>query len=207
VFFGSQDAISVSRPDVPGISFLSNRSFCVALSVVFVVAGIGVLGLRRSAFGRRIIALTDSPAASLTLGVDVAGSKLMLFAVAAGLAGLGGALYGGSQGIVGPNDFAFLTSLTVLLMAVVWGIRTIGGMLIGGLLIALGPELQMHFTHPADLLQLLVGLAAIGISQNPEGTFGGNTPLQKWRDRRTKNLQLVGGGPTAVRESVSSATH
>jgi branched-chain amino acid transport system permease protein len=207
VFFGSQDAISVARPHVPGISFISNRSFCVALSIVFVVAGIAVLSLRRSAFGRRIIAITDSPAASLTLGVDITGSKLVLFTVAAALAGLGGALYGGSQGIVGPNDFAFLTSLTVLLMAVVWGIRTIGGMLVGGLLIALGPLLQMHITQPADLLEILVGLAAIGISQNPEGTFGANTPLQKWRDRRTRNLQFSGAGASAAEESMSSVAH
>jgi branched-chain amino acid transport system permease protein len=213
-FFGSNDAVNVARPHIPGISLNGNRAFFVALCILFAAGGVGLLALRRSAFGRRLLAISDSPAACLTLGVDMTRSKLAVFALSAGLAGLGGALYGGAQGQVGggsSGDFTFLLSLTLLLLAVVSGIRTIGGTLFGGMSLALGPALQSHLTQwwhsaPADILSLLVGTAAIGISQNPEGTFGANTPLGKWRDRRARrDSEVVTGHEVA--ESLTGAAH
>jgi branched-chain amino acid transport system permease protein len=183
-FFGAANSIAVARPDLFGFSLSSGRSLLIALTVVFTLVAIGMLAFRRSRFGRRLVAINDSPGACLTLGVDMTRSKLAVFTVSAAIAGLGGALYGGVQSQVGPNDFQFLLSLTLLLIAVAWGIRTTAGMLFGGILFALGPLLEQHLTHPRDAFELLVGLAAIGVSQNPEGTFGGNTLLQRWRDSR-----------------------
>lgn len=182
-FFGAANSIAVARPDLFGLALNSSRTLLIALSVLFAMVAVGLLALRRSRFGRRLVAINDSPGACLTLGVNMAGSKLAVFTLSAALAGLGGALYGGVQSQVGPNDFQFLLSLTLLLIAVAWGIRTTAGMLVGGVFFALGPLLEQHLTHPRDAFELLVGLAAIGVSQNPEGTFGGNTLLQRWRDR------------------------
>jgi branched-chain amino acid transport system permease protein len=182
--FGASLSLSVSRPDIPGISLSNGGTYLVLLYVVFAALAVGLLALRRSAFGRRLMAISDSPAACVTLGIDMTRSKLAVFALSAGIAGLGGALYGGATTLVGPNDFQFILSLTILLLGVVWGIRTTAGMLVAGVVFALGPLLEQHLTHPRDAFSLFVGLAAIGVSQNPEGTFGGNTPLQRWRDRR-----------------------
>ena len=188
-FFGAAQSVTVARPKLGGLSLHGDRVFMVSLAVVFALMAIAILGVRRSRFGRRLMAINDSPGACLTLGVDMTLSKLGVFTVSAGIAGLGGALYGGAAVQVGPNDFQYLLSLTLLLLAVSWGVRTTGGMLIGGLLFGFSTLIQQHWTHPRDVFELLVGLAAIGVSQNPEGTFGGNTPLQRWRDRRQ------GGGP------------
>jgi branched-chain amino acid transport system permease protein len=182
--FGISLSLPVARPHLPGVSFKSNGAYLVLLAAVFAVLAIGLLAVRRSRFGRRLSAVNDSPSACLTLGIGMTGTKLAVFTLSAAVAGFGGALYGGAQGAVAPNDFSFLVSLTLLLLAVAWGVRTIGGMLAAGVLYALGPLLQQHLTQPRDVVLLLVGLAAIGVSQNPEGTFGGNTILQKWRDRR-----------------------
>lgn len=190
-FFGADLSVPVARPHLPGISLDSDRSLMIALAVAFAVIAVGLLALRRSRYGRRMAAISDSPAACLTLGVDMTRSKLAVFTLSAAIAGLGGALYGGVQGQVGPNDFQFVLSLTILLLAVVWGIRTTAGMLLGGVVFALQPLLAQHLTQPRDAFELLVGLAAIGVSQNPEGTFGGNTPLQKWRDRRSAGAAVI----------------
>ena len=186
--FGVSLSLQVARPHIPGISLRDNASYLVLLCVVFAAVAVGLLALRRSTFGRRLLAINDSPAACLTLGIDMTRAKLAVFTISAGLAGLGGALYGGAQTAVAPNDFSFLISLTLLLLAVAWGIRTAAGMLLGGVAFALGPLLQSHLSQPRNVVALLVGLAAIGVSQNPEGTFGGNTALQKWRDRRGGSL-------------------
>jgi branched-chain amino acid transport system permease protein len=189
--FGVSLSLQVARPHLPGVSLRNNGSYLVLLCVVFVAVAVGLLALRRARFGRRLLAINDSPSACLTLGIDMTRAKLAVFTISAGLAGLGGALYGGAQGAVAPEDFSFLISLTLLLLAVAWGIRTTGGMLLGGVAFALGPLLQAHLSQPRDVVSLLVGVAAIAVSQNPEGTFGGNTALQRWRDRR-------GGRPVAV---------
>jgi branched-chain amino acid transport system permease protein len=194
--FGVSLSLPVARPHVPGVSLKSNSSYLVLLSLVFTALAIGLLAIRRSRFGRRLIAVNDSPSACVTLGIGMTGTKLAVFTLSAAVAGLGGALYGGAQGAVAPNDFSFIVSLTLLLLAVAWGVRTIGGMLVAGVLYALGPLLQQHLTQPRDVVLLLVGLAAIGVSQNPEGTFGGNTVLQKWRDRRADGPSVASPATT-----------
>jgi branched-chain amino acid transport system permease protein len=116
--------------------------------------------------------------------MNLVATKLVVFAVSAGLAGLAGAFYGGQQGLVGAADFQLLLSLTLVLLAVVWGVRTVTGMLFAGLLFAIFPVLQSHVPALRDLVYLGTGLAAIGIGRNPNGAFGGNTPLQQRRDRK-----------------------
>jgi branched-chain amino acid transport system permease protein len=204
--FGISLSIPVARPHVPGLSLKSDRSYLVLMCVVFALVAIGLLALRRSRFGRRLLAVNDSPSACLTLGIDMTRSKLAVFTLSAGIAGLGGALLGGAEGAVSPNDFEFILSLTLLLLAVAWGIRTTAGMLLGGVVFALGPLLQRHLTHPRDAFAMLVGLAAIGVSQNPEGTFGGNTVMQKWRDRQAPaSEQAVPGAGVAATERLTHA--
>jgi branched-chain amino acid transport system permease protein len=192
--FGAYLSLPVARPGIPGLSLAGNGAYLMMLTAVFAAVSVGLLAVRRSRLGRKLLAVNDSPAACLTLGIDLTRVKLVTFTVSAALAGLGGALYGGAQGAIAPTDFSFLVSLTVLLLAVIWGIRTVAGMLFAGVTYALGPLLQQHLTRPPDIVALLVGLAAIGVAQNPEGTFGGRTPLQHWRARRSGRLALASEG-------------
>jgi branched-subunit amino acid ABC-type transport system permease component len=101
--FGASLSLQVARPHIPGISFRDNAAYLILLSVVFAAVAVGLLALRRSSFGRRLLAINDSPSACLTLGIDMTRTKLAVFMLSAGLAGLGGALYGGAQGAVAPN--------------------------------------------------------------------------------------------------------
>jgi branched-chain amino acid transport system permease protein len=204
--FGTYLSLPVARPHIPGISLQGNGAYLVLLCVVFAAVSAGLLAMRRSRFGRKLLAVNDSPSACLTLGIDVTWVKLVTFTTSAALAGLGGALYGGAQGAVAPADFTFLISLTMLLLAVIWGVRTTVGMLFAGVTYAFGPLLQQHLTQPRDVVLLLVGLAAIGISWNPEGTFGGETPLRKWRARQPARLAGAGYGAPGADASAAIVT-
>jgi branched-chain amino acid transport system permease protein len=192
--FGTGSALSVGRVHIPGISLASPRAFLVLLAVVFSVVGIGVLAVRRSSFGRRLVAMGDSPSGTATVGVNIPWTKLVVFTASAALAGLGGVLYGGQQSQVGAVDFQLLYSLTLLLLASVWGIKTVTGMLFAGLLFAIFPVIQSHVPALRDLLYLAVGLGAISIGRNPNGVMGGKTPLERWRDRR----EAAAGTPDAT---------
>jgi branched-chain amino acid transport system permease protein len=166
---GSGSAFDVGRAPVLGLSFVTSRSYLVLLSVVFALAAIGVLAMRRGRFGRRLVAMSDSPAACATVGISLTTTKLIVFGVSAGLAGLAGALYGGITGVVTSDDFAMLASLTLVLLAAVWGIRSVTGALLAGLAFVLLPTL---FPSYADITYLAAGLGAIGLSRNPEGVVG-----------------------------------
>jgi branched-chain amino acid transport system permease protein len=206
--FGTSGSLEVGRISLFGLSLKSNRTYLVFLCAVFALISIGLLALRRSTYGRRLTALADSPAASATLGMNLVTTKLVVFAASAGLAGLAGAFYGGQQGLVGAADFELLLSLTLVLLAVVWGVRTTTGMLFAGLLFAIFPVLQSHVPALRDLVYLGTGLAAIGIGRNPNGAFGGNTPLQQRRDRKASAASKVAvaqvTAPTADRVEVGA---
>ena len=141
--------------------------------VAFVLVAIGVLALRRGSFGRRLVATNDSPAACATLGVNVNGTKLITFTIAAGLAGFAGALAGGVPGSVSANDFAALGSLVVLLLARIGGINTATGALLGASTLTVFSVAQPHLPGWVGQLQYtLTGLAAISVGRSPNG-FGG----------------------------------
>ena len=77
------------------------------VTALFGIAGLGVVAMRRSAFGRRLVAMRDSPAACATLGVNLFWTKLAVFAISAGIAGFAGALSGvylGSASTSGLRD-------------------------------------------------------------------------------------------------------
>ncbi len=60
----------VPRPHWFGIDFTDQRNFLMLMTVVFALIGIGLIALRRSAYGRMIVAMKDSPAACATLGLE-----------------------------------------------------------------------------------------------------------------------------------------
>src|SRR6185437_1211384 len=95
--------------------------------------------------------------------------KVTAFVLAAGIAGLGGAMYGGWQGEVGPTDFQWLTSLIVLLPVALGGIDSVPGAFLVSVFYASGPVIQRHLQSIPNFQLLLVGLGAITHGRNPGG--------------------------------------
>jgi branched-chain amino acid transport system permease protein len=119
--------ISIGRVSIAGVSFLGDRAEFLLATAVFVLAAWLVLAIRRSLFGRRLVALNDSPAAYATVGLNIAFTKVAVFAIAAGMAGLAGALYGTVQGVVGTTDFDIFPGIIFVLFVTIWSIRTASG--------------------------------------------------------------------------------
>jgi branched-chain amino acid transport system permease protein len=170
---GTGGNLSVARVHIPGVPTKSDQAFFMVCAVTFVLVAIGVLALRRGSFGRKLVATNDSPAACATLGVNVNGTKLITFTIAAGLAGLAGALFGGVPGQVSANDFAALASLVILLLARVGGINTATGALLGAATFTSFQVAQPHLPIWAGQLQYtLTGLAAISVGRYGNGLGG-----------------------------------
>src|SRR5437764_2210308 len=169
--FSQGGALKVGRISVFGLSLNGQRTWFVFLVVVVAVAVVGVLALRRSSFGRRLVAMSDSPAACATVGMSLTATKLVVFAASAGLAGLAGALYGGNQGSVGSFDFEVLLSLVLLLLMVIWGVDSVLGVVIAGTLFALFPTIEQYFPpiRGGSLQYLATGVGVILLSRRPGG--------------------------------------
>lgn len=165
-FFTHAGSIVVHRLALPGVAFASTRAEVVLVGVVFAACAVVVVALRRGVFGRRLVALKDSPAACATAGLDVRRTRLAVFAIAAGMAGLSGALYGTVQGPVGANDFTLLVSLELLLMLVIWGSQRVTGALLAGMTYA------VLSGHASSATSLLVGAGIVCIGWLPDGLLG-----------------------------------
>ena len=127
--------VFVPRPSWLGIDFKeSSKAYMVLLAVVFAVIGLGLVLLRRSAFGRQLAAMKDSPAACATLGLSIVRLKLSVFALSSAIAGVGGVLYVGVVGTANEDNFFIFASLPIVLLLVVAGIGYVSGAFAGGIL-------------------------------------------------------------------------
>jgi branched-chain amino acid transport system permease protein len=185
--FAQGGALRVGRLDLGFVSFQSNQSYVVLIAAVLAASAVGVLAIRRSGLGRRLAAMSDSQVACATLGMSLARTKLIVFTLAAALAGLAGALFGGLQGSVGVNDFTEINSLAVLLLLAIWGANSVVAVFAAGISFALFPVLQTHFPDVRSLPYLLTGLGAISIGRSPGGTIQEiSGRIKQLRDRRPK---------------------
>ncbi|HET6600133.1 MAG TPA: branched-chain amino acid ABC transporter permease, partial [Burkholderiaceae bacterium] len=110
--------------------------------------------LLRSRSGRAIRALRGGATLLASVGADAFRVRLVLFIVAALLAGLAGWLYAHMNRFVSPAPFDLRASIEFLLMAVAGGLGQLSGALVGSALVLLmKSELQ-------DLLQLVTSRGA-----------------------------------------------
>jgi sulfate-transporting ATPase len=136
------------------------RIYSALCLAALVVAGIFVCNIRRTSVGRRLIAVRTNERAAASLGVNVFESKLYAFAVAAGLAGVAGILYGFRGSTVVYTDFDAFHSITVVMLATVGGIGYVIGATLGSTLAAGGAGViisQAIFGSNADQWLALIG--------------------------------------------------
>ena len=166
---GVGGSVPVGRPDIFGMHFTTERAFDTLLAVVLAVSLVGIGALRRGTFGRRLVGMSDSPAACSTVGLSLTVTKLAVFAFSAGLAGLAGALYGGLSTSVGAPQFSFLASIAIFVAVTLAGVNLLTGAVLAGVFIAVGPVIGAHVPQIPNFTQLLVGFGVVTIGRNPNG--------------------------------------
>jgi sulfate-transporting ATPase len=164
--------------------------------VAFLVAALVVANLRRSAAGRRLIAIRENERAAASLGVSVVGAKLYAFGVAAAIAALGGILLGfRSTSIVYP-DYSPLQSIYAMAYAVIGGVGYIVGPLVGSAFASggFGSLLNQLLSGIDDYLALIGGVVVvITVVLNPDGMVPGTVATYRAVAAR------LGGGRRSAR--------
>jgi branched-chain amino acid transport system permease protein len=161
--------LPASRPDIPFVSVSNDRVYFVVLAAFFAVIGIGIVALRRSKYGRMLIAMRESPAACAMLGLRLTTVKLSVFALSAGIAGVGGALLAGLSTQVAPASYSFFQSLPLLLLIMAGGVGMVSGAFFGAIALGLFSALGAMSSLFSRFSNLLPGMVGIGLGQQPNG--------------------------------------
>ncbi len=191
---GGLDGAQVAPPRFLGLHFgpndpgsldgnLPSSWFGLFCLVVAIVLALAVVRLRRSGLGQRMLAVRANERAAAAAGVSVAGTKIVAFALAAFIAGLGGVLSGYRFGSVTPLTFGSIASITLLAFAYLGGISTVSGAVLGGLLVANGvafTALDEWFGVGPEYTLLLGGLGLVVTAVlNPDGLAGALTRARR----------------------------
>ncbi len=195
-------SLSVARLNFLGFRFDTEDRQLILLATTFALVSLFVNWLRRSSFARRLLAMKDSPAACATIGMNLTSTKLMVFALSAGIAGLGGALIGGLQRTTNQQNWDFASGLPVFMLGTVGGIARVGGALFAGIsIVALsampGWPLLRNISWFGNLTAVTPGFMGVGLGRNPNGAVTdireAFDPLPRSRVMLATFLSILGG--------------
>ncbi len=163
-------SVAVDPLELFGHRFNDAGEQMVVAAVAFALVALLVVAIRRGRLGRRLLAMKDSEAACATLGLNLLGTKLTVFAISAGIAGFGGALYSMQLSSITPSNFELVGSLQIFALSVVGGIGAVGGALFGAAaLLVFLPLLSTLIPSISRWVVLLPGTAGIALGRNPNG--------------------------------------
>ena len=126
--------------DIFGFEFKSAKALFIAVWIIVILCYIGSRAMLTSRFGRALAALRDDPLAASSTGVNLARTKITVFAISAALGGLAGALFAPYQASVTDSSFGFFLSVNLLMMVIIGGMRSPAGPIVGALFLVIVPE-------------------------------------------------------------------
>ncbi len=194
--FGRDAQVNLARPSL----FAGDTAFYYFILAVVTVAVIGVELVRITRLGRILAAIGDSPAAVQSIGISPTASRVMVFCVAAFVAGIGGGLLGSLIGSVSTLSFDFFQSLVWLTVLVTAGAATLGGSVLAAVLLIAVPTVFTSATV-VKWQPVAFGVAAIVFAQSHNGIagylrrpdFAELARRSAWRtDRRRATERLAG---------------
>ncbi|HEY4806167.1 MAG TPA: branched-chain amino acid ABC transporter ATP-binding protein/permease [Roseiarcus sp.] len=177
---GPDGVSSIPRPT----GFASGQAFLALVVAILAFSGYFVWRLPDTRLGRAMRAVRDNELAASASGIDIFRTKLIAFALAAMLGGLGGGLFAGGFSYISPDQFAFSDSIVLLTMALLGGVSSPIGSAIGTGLLILIPEWLRFLKSVPGLYLAVYGVAVILIVMfMPDGIWGYVSHLFRSRER------------------------
>ena len=178
----------------------SRPVFGIFLVAVALLLALLVANIRRSATGRRTLAVRSNERAASAAGVNVASTKLFAFAISAFIAGIAGTLIGYRFGSVSDASFGVVASLTALAVAYLGGITSVSGAVTSGVVATSG----VVFFATSEVFdsfgtwEVFAGgmLLILTTILNPEGIAGGiRTSVAGARARKARRARVEQSAP------------
>jgi sulfate-transporting ATPase len=222
VWFRNTQIVSVSGAQVSDPSLFgvdlgigSGTAFprlAFGLLCLFTLVGVafGVAKLRMSRLGSAMLAVRANERSAAGVGVNVVGVKVLSFALASFIAGLGGCLLAYRRGVVTFDSFTALGGLALFSTAYLAGLTSVSGGVIAGILATSGIVFVAadRWVSLGDWFPVISGVALIlTLIFHPEGvaSFGHRLAdrLADWRAGRRPAVPPV--EPQAVTPAATPA--
>ena len=147
------------------------RGFFWVTAVMVIVTWLFVRWVVRGRFGDVLIAIRDDEPRLRFAGYNPTLFKTLVFAIAGGLAGIGGALYTVQSGIVSPQFMTVPFSIEMVIWVAVGGRGTLVGAILGAVVINYAKSLVSE-AMPQSWLFIQGGLFILVVTALPEGVIG-----------------------------------
>jgi ABC-type branched-subunit amino acid transport system ATPase component/ABC-type branched-subunit amino acid transport system permease subunit len=175
----SSDGASVTQPELFGLDLsvgtgraFPRIEFGLLCLVVLVAVAWGVARLRTSALGSAMLAVRANERSAAGIGVNVVRVKVLSFALASFIAGLGGSMLAYRRSVVTFDSFTAFGGLTLLSTAYLAGITSVYGGILAGVLASGGIVFfaMDRWVNLGEWFSVISGVALIAtVIGHPEG--------------------------------------
>lgn len=177
------------------LTFATAKQFYWVMLVWAIVTLAVVYRIVRSRLGRTLLAIRSDEFLAQAQGIPVLRYKLAAFALAAGLSGVAGGLYGFYLTVVDPTIFGFYFTQAMLVIVVVGGRGSFWGVTLAALVLSAAPE-ALRWANEWRLITYGVVLVVVVLTM--PGGFAGLVKQRfggRWRPVPDKTPELQGGEP------------
>ena len=166
-FFIDPPEVLTESVQVGGLYLPLYRIFMI--STAFII-GIGLwLAMEKTRLGAQVRATVDDAQMARGVGIDTSRISMLIFALGAFLAGLGGVIGGAFLGIYPGLDFEILP--LAFAVVIIGGMGSLGGAAIGALLVGLADNFGKALFPEISYFTLYAPMALI-LAVKPTGLFG-----------------------------------
>ncbi len=177
---GDDGMPGVPRPNF-GWSLEDTNSYYYFVLALTALATLALVAIVRSPFGRALRGIRESESRMQALGYDVWRYQFAAFVLAAGFAGLAGALYAYFNRFVGPEYLYVIQSAEALIMVILGGAGTLLGPALGAAIIVFLEDFVSSIT---EHWVLVLGVIYVVVTMfAPRGLIG---LIEDYRQRRAE---------------------
>jgi branched-chain amino acid transport system permease protein len=181
---GGPDGLpGIPRPNFLGVSFQNPWHYLILVIVCLILVLAVTYRLVDSYHGRALRAIRDHEVTAQVMGINTPAYKIVIFTLAAALAGLAGSLYAHYITFIDPESFGLHTSILILAMVVLGGMGSIPGSALGAVILTILPELLRQTHGYQDLIY--GGLLVVLLIWRPQGILGRGKLSLKFLQRET----------------------
>lgn len=172
LFNGYDGFSSVRAPAILGIDFARPRPLYFLSLLVAASCYLTVRRITAAPLGLAMRAMRDNPRRLRALGYPVAALRVMAFAIAGLIAGLGGLISVWHNGSISPGSVGINATMDVLIAAVLGGLRHPIGAFLGAFAFSVMQSFAIVVVGP-DRFNTAIGLAFIAVVVfSPDGIIG-----------------------------------
>jgi len=167
----------IPQPVIFGIRVSSHVGFLILIVILCVFTFWFSGRVVKSPFGRVLRAIREDEVFAQSFGKNVAGFKVKVFMMGAGLAAIAGVMYATYISFIDPTSFTVMESIFIISIVIIGGAGSLWGPVLGAVVLVALPELLRFIGLPnavaANIRQMLYGgLLVAFMLWRPRGFVG-----------------------------------